>query len=281
MSALGDLNGAFGFGVIVAGCRIEQGLDAADARRLRAAYRRSRVLCLRTGRPVTPAAFLALARCLGAPQRQLIRAYRHPDHPEISLIASTQRDERGDQQRIVQGQQWHTDDSYMAVPCSTTLLHATRVPEAGGNTLFADLFSAYEALPGPLRAEVAGRRAVHKYLCRRNASRVPVRSDEEEGETPAVSHPMVRTHPVSGRKALFLNANRMDHVVGLSLEAGDALLDRLIAHASQPQFVYRHLWQAGDIVIWDNRATMHKVIDDFGDEPREMMRILLRGTVPV
>ena len=109
---------------------------------------------------------------------------------------------------------------------------------------------------------------------------MPRRSEEEEAETPDVAHPLVCTHPETGRKTIYLNPNRVDHLIGFDLAEGDRLLDELIAHATRPEFVYRHRWQAGDLVIWDNRCTMHKASADYGDQRRNMMRILLAGTRP-
>jgi taurine dioxygenase len=95
-----------------------------------------------------------------------------------------------------------------------------------------------------------------------------------------VEHPLVRTHPVTGRKALYLNPNRMHQVVGMPLDEGDALLDELIAYATGPDFTYRHKWREGDILMWDNRCTMHRANHDYGDQPRRMNRILIAGDRP-
>jgi taurine dioxygenase len=267
------------FGRIIGDLDLTGPLDAGAAARLRAATMESRVFCIR-GAVLEPAAFLQAARALGTPQIQVLRDRRLPDFPDISLISNTQRNRLGDNKAQVIGLQWHTDDSYLAVPCSLTLLHALVVPESGGDTMFTDMVAAYEALPGVLKGKVATLHAVHKYLSRRNVSPVPVRSAEEEAETPDVLHPLVRTHPQTGRKALYINPNRIDHIAGLPLDEGDALLDELIAHATQSQFVYRHQWRAGDLIVWDNRVTMHRVMADFGDARRDMLRILLRGSAP-
>ncbi|MBT6442881.1 MAG: TauD/TfdA family dioxygenase [Alphaproteobacteria bacterium] len=238
------------------------------------------VLCLR-GAALSGGDFLALARRLGEPQAQLIREHRDDEYPDVSIISNAHVDALGDGKRIVLGRHWHTDDSYFAVPSAVTLLHANCVPAGKGDTLFADTRAAFDELPELNKNIINGRQAIHKYKSRRNVSPVPHRTAEEEAETPPVSHPLVRTHPETGRRALYLNPNRIDHVAGLSLEDGDALLDELLAFATRSEFVYRHRWQAGDVVIWDNRCTMHRVEDDFGSAPREMMRVLLKGAVPV
>jgi taurine dioxygenase len=161
------------------------------------------------------------------------------------------------------------------------MLYGNVLPSHGGDTLFADTTAAYDELDAAERSRIDTLRVVHAYLSRRNVSAVPTRTAEEEAETPPVEHPLVRTHPDTGRRALYLNPNRMERVVGLDETAGDSLLDRLIAHATQDRFVYRHVWRLHDLLIWDNRNTMHRATADYGDERREMHRILLRGTVPV
>lgn len=268
-----------GLGHLVAGLDLSRPLADRDIDAIRAAYRESPVLCLRGG-VLDPAAFCAVARYFGEPKIQVLRGFRHSEFAEISFISSDQRDTLGDGKRIAFGSHWHTDDSYLSEPCASTMLHANVVPAEGGDTLFANMYAAYDALPEALRDRIAGLKAVHKYQSRRNVSPVPRRSAEEAAETPDVVHPLVCTHPETGRKTLYLNPNRIDHLVGLDLAEGDRLLDELIAHATRPAFVYRHRWQAGDLVLWDNRCTMHKASADYGDQTREMMRILLVGTRP-
>jgi taurine dioxygenase len=237
------------------------------------------VLCLR-GQALDADGYVAAMARLGHPKKQLHQQYRHPRRHEIMLLASDQVDVKGDGKKIVIGTAWHTDDSYMAEPSSVTILQAEVLPESGGDTEFADTRQAFDALPEKRRREIGELRVEHRYYSRRNVGKVAKRTAAEEQETPPVEHPLVRTHPVTGRKALYLNPNRMHRVVGLPLDEGDALLDELIAHATQPDFTYRHRWQPGDIVTWDNRCTMHRANHDYGDQPRRMNRILLAGDRP-
>ena len=252
-------------------------LDGALAEELRRARRHHPVLVLRTD-GLTSAQFLDLATVFGEPQEQLLEDYRSSDAPTISIIASDQTDRRGDGRRIVFGGSWHTDDSYFAVPAEATMLYAHRIPSTGGDTLFADTTAAYEALDPALRAEVDGRQAVHRYQSRRNLNPVPTRTAEEEALTPPVLHPLVHSHPATGRRSLYLNPNRMESIAGLDDAAGDEFLDRLIEHTVQDRFVHRHVWRRHDVVLWDNGRSMHRATADYGDERREMYRILLRGS---
>jgi taurine dioxygenase len=268
---------AGGFAAEVTGLDLTRPVGERTAELLRRAFLSHPVLCLRTG-GLTPEQLLATAHIFGEPQVQVLREYRRSDHPEISLIAAGQFDRRGDGRRIVFGSHWHTDDSYLEVPAKATMLYARRIPPRGGDTLFTDMYRAYEELPGDLRQQVEGRRAVHTYLSRRNVSAVPTRDRDEEAATPPVEHPLVRTHPETGRPALYLNPNRIDGVVGLAAGDADTLLDALVAHSTAERYIHRHVWRPHDVLLWDNRCTMHKATADYGDEPREMLRILLRGT---
>ena len=270
--------GRAGLGAVVTGFDPETPApEASDA--LRRAFRLSPMLCIR-GCEATPESFLRLARIFGTPQRELLGALRDGAFPEVSIIERRQGKSTATGKPATFGGHWHTDDSYMAVPSAATLLYGEVVPPRGGDTAFANTCLACEALPDEARARIAGLRAVHTYQSRRNRSPVPPRSAEEEARTPPVTHPLVRTHPETGRKALYLNPNRIDRIDGMALADGDALLDTLIEHATRPAFVHVHAWRPGDIVIWDNRCTMHRASPHEGDHPRRLLRILIEGTVP-
>ena len=143
------------------------------------------------------------------------------------------------------------------------------------------MHSVYEALPAPLRGRIDGLRAIHAYDTPRARNRPSTRTAEEIAETPDVEHPLVRTHPDTGRKALYLNFNRLDRIVGLERSESDALLDELAEEARKPQHHFGHVWRAGDIVVWDNRATMHRVATDYPvGEKRVMQRVLIEGDRP-
>ncbi len=182
----------------------------------------------------------------------------------------------------IRAEDWHTDDSYFAVPAKATLLHGIEIPSHGGSTWFCNMHSAYEALPAKLRQRIDGMRAIHSYDTPRARNRPSARTSQEIAETPDIEHPLVRTHPETGRKALYLNPNRLDRIVGLERAESDALLDELADEARKPRHHFGHVWTTGDIVIWDNRATMHRVVIDYPvGEPRVMQRVLIEGEKPV
>ena len=177
---------------------------------------------------------------------------------------------------------WHTDKSYHAVPSLMTMLHAVELPPVGGDTQFANMVLAYRALPDSMKERLAGLRAIHSWEASRLASGSKPASEEEKRERPPVSHPIVRTHPETGEKALYMGTHAAGGVEGLGAEEGRALLAELLTHATQPQFIYTHHWRQGDLIIWDNRALLHRALANYemGKHRRVLHRTVVRGTVP-
>ena len=233
------------------------------------------------GEPMTPEATLGFARAFGKPRTQLLR-YKHSGAtPEVSIMVSTLKTDGTTDKTAIRAEDWHTDDSYFATPAKATLLHSIEIPSRGGATWFCNMHSVYEALPEALRRRLDGLRSIHGYDTPRARNRPSARTPEEIAETPDVEHPLVRTHPDNGRKALYLNFNRLDRILGLERSESDALLDQLADEARKPQHHFGHVWQAGDVAIWDNRATMHRVVIDYPvGEPRVMQRVLIEGDKP-
>jgi alpha-ketoglutarate-dependent taurine dioxygenase len=176
---------------------------------------------------------------------------------------------------------WHTDGSFMRVPASATLLYGVEVPDAGGDTLFANMQAAYDALSPAMKARIQNLRVIHSFEQSRLNSGSRLASDEEKRRAPPVAHPLVRVHPDTGKKGLYLGIHT-SHIEGMDIEEGRALLRELVDHATQAQFVYRHKWRRGDFVVWDNRNLLHKATDDFdmANCPRTLHRTVIQGTVP-
>ena len=236
------------------------------------------VICIRD-QDLTPRELANASRLFGLLKTFVLREDRIDEAPEVSIVSN--RPKLNDGKPLVQAKHWHTDDSYLAAPATLTLLYAKTLPKDGGDTEFINCYDVLDALPAAMRSRVANLRAVHKYLSRRNASWVAERSAEEEAETPEVDHPMIRTHPLSGRQSLYINPNRIDRIAGWSDAESDALLDELYEFAFQPQFQYRHKWRDGDLVVWDNRCMMHRANADYDiDQPRVMHRVMLEGEIP-
>ena len=268
------------------GARIE-GLDRGAANQPAVAAMLDRALAehllvVIPGEPMTPEQTRDFAAVFGRPQIQLLRYKRSGAVPEVSVMVSTLMDDGTTDKTAIRAEDWHTDDSYFAVPAKATLLHSIEIPSRGGATWFCNMHSVYDALSDATKKRIDGRRAVHGYDTPRARNRPSARTPEEIAETPDVEHPLVRTHPVTGRKALYLNPNRLDRIVGMERAESDALLDELAVEARKPQHHFGHVWKRGDIVVWDNRATMHRVVIDYPmGEKRIMHRVLIQGERPV
>ncbi len=268
-------------GIAAEGVDLKRPLDGATADALHRALLENLVLCIR-GQSLTPAAYLAAMRAFGKPLTQVRAGARHPDVPEIMILSSEDRDEMGDGKRLVVGAHWHSDDSYKAVPCSLTMLYGVEVPETGGDTQFTNMYRAYDDLSAEMKRRIADLEVVHKYDSPRKGTAVATLKADEAAQLPDVVHPLVRRHPETHRQALYMNPNRMSHIVGIERAESDRLLDELTRRAIQPQYQYRHKWRCGDIVIWDNRCTMHKANADYPAGSRRLMhRIIVEGSVPV
>jgi len=176
---------------------------------------------------------------------------------------------------------WHTDKSYHQTPSLLTMLHATELPPVGGDTEFANTAMGYAALPESTRHEIADLRVVHSWESSRRNTGGRLATPEEVLERPPVTHPLVRTHPDTGVKALYLGLHT-SHVVGMPESEGRALLDRLLTHTTRPEFVYVHQWRRGDLVIWDNRCLLHRAVRNYEMDThrRILQRTVVRGTVP-
>jgi alpha-ketoglutarate-dependent 2,4-dichlorophenoxyacetate dioxygenase len=177
-------------------------------------------------------------------------------------------------------QLWHTDSSFRQQSAAWSMLHAKAVPPAGGDTEFADMRAAYDALPQAMQRRLEGLVAEHSLWHSRAKLGGYVPSEAERKSYPSARHKVVRRHPGSGRNALYIAAHA-SHILGMPIDEGQALLAELMEFATQPQFVYRHPWQVGDLVIWDNRCTMHRATPfDATDHVRDLRRTTIIDTTP-
>jgi len=163
---------------------------------------------------------------------------------------------------------FHADQCYTENPAIATMLYAIEIPSTGGNTLFANMFSAYETLPDDVKRRIDPLKAMNVYDYESNPTH---RGSQIRDGVPHFAHPVVRTHPANGRKALYVNRLMTDHIVGMDRAESDELLAYLFDHSEQPQFIYEHVWTPGDLLIWDNRSCLH-ARTDFSDRERRLMR---------
>jgi len=190
----------------------------------------------------------------------------------------------GDVASKTQGLGWHTDVTFMRRPPAGSILRAVLVPVAGGDTAFSNQEAAFEALSPSLQDFLSTLHAVHDGRAQFKAALEQVGSGRWEGkelpEIEPVVHPVVRTHPETGAKVLFVNPGFTSHIVELTRFESDALLSYLYAHSVRPEFVVRYHWKSGDLGFWDNRATQHSVVGDFGDHDRLIQRVTIKGDAP-
>jgi alpha-ketoglutarate-dependent taurine dioxygenase len=182
----------------------------------------------------------------------------------------------------VSNYRWHTDKAYYAVPPMLTTLYAVEMPPGGGDTEFANSALGYAALPDRKKQAIGGLRVVFRWGASRPTAESSPRLEAEGRERLPVDHPLVRTHPETGRKALYLG-NHASHILGMPEAEGAALLDELLAHTTKPEFVYAHRWRKGDLIMWDNRCLLHRAVAnyDLKRDRRILHRSVVRGTVPV
>ncbi len=260
-------------------------LDGATFEALRRALLDHLVIVLR-GQKLTPKDHLAFARRFGELEPPHPVFAHLPEHPEVSILEN-----RGDQG--VYNDEWHTDVTFRPCPALGSILYARIIPESGGDTLWSSMHAAYEALAEPVRRMIDGLSAVHDICGGGPLGRVPsyreivlARPDgarrllELEREFPPVLHPVVRSHPETGRRALFVNRSFTTRIEGLSKLESAWLLGLLIEHAEQTAFQMRHRWRVDDLVMWDNRCTQHLAVADYAPAHRLMHRITVLGDRP-
>jgi taurine dioxygenase len=235
---------------------------------------------------ITPEQHIAFSRRFGELEIHVLDQFLLPDHPEILRISNkTVNGEAIGLQDA--GNEWHTDLSYQTYPALGSLLYALEIPPRGGDTLFASLYAAYDALTDAMKARLEGLRATHSYTPYHERSQHKASgqtrsdlTDVQKAQVPEISHPLVRTHPETGRKALYLSPGLTLGIEGLN-EAGQALLKMLNEHATQPAFTYRHRWKLHDVLFWDNRCTIHLATGYDPQYTRHMHRTTIKGDRPV
>jgi taurine dioxygenase len=268
------------------GFDLSRDMDEPQFRAIEAAFHDNIVVVFR-GQTLSNERHIEFSRRFGPLDNHIVRKYLLPDYPEILRISNV-RDENGELIGLADaGFTWHTDTSYLQTPSRCSLLHAKEVPHRDGqplgDTVFANAIAAYEALPDAMKRRIAGRKAVHRYSERKridNSPRPKLTKAQLEA-TPDVAHPIVRTHPATGRKALYVTEGECIGIEGMPDDEGRPLIAELHAHCIRPEFQYRHKWQVGDLLMWDNATSMHLAICDYSlPERRLMYRTTVIGGVP-
>ena len=267
------------FGIEAAGIDLSRPLPEADFEILRHRFFDHQLLVLR-GQSLTPTQFAAFAGRFGPPEPHVIDQFHHPDDANILILSNRKKDGRpiglADG-----GTYFHTDYSYLDVPARATALYSVEVPRVGGDTLFADQYMAYDALPDTMKRRIEPLEAIHHYGNRQDQDEksrtvASILSDAQKAKMPVITHPIARTHPVTGRKALYAVSGSSFGIVGMPDDEATALLDELAAHATRPAFQYRLKYGVGDVVVWDNASLLHSATLIDPSDPRTLWRVTLK-----
>lgn len=205
---------------------------------------------------------------------------RHPKYPELLMVTNEPKPDGSPSDTQYTGRQWHSDMSFTTAPSLGSLLKSYAVPEVGGDTLFANMTLAYDALSEGMKKLIGGLHGIHLSGTRKlaNDNTGIARMEEQKRINPPVAQPVVRVHPETGRKALYIG-EKVKRFEGMTEEESRPLIDFLVRHATRPEFVYRHPWRKNDILAWDNRCVMHQALGDFDDtQLRHMERTTILGT---
>jgi taurine dioxygenase len=226
-----------------------------------------------------PDDFISAVQLFGELQAHDKKEHHVPGNPDVSYVSN---DEFVNGRRIIPGETFHTDHSNHPRPPKATTLFAVELPSSGGDTQYVNMHDAYDDLPEKTKQKIDRLTAVHAYLSKYSPRPLGYLSEESRRNLPPPGvHPLVRTHPENGRKALFLNPVRMEGILGMEDADALKLIGELMRHATQKKYEYRHKWRHGDWVMWDNRSVMHQANPDYDmNERRYLYRLMLKGEVP-
>jgi len=268
---LGDRLGTEALGIDLA-----NPLDDATFGWIRRAFAEHPVLVFRD-QNLGAAELAAFGRRFGTPRMHALVKYRHADHPEVSWLTNVEDDGRIDWYGVKRATDWHTDSTYEDHPPILAILHAKQIPSSKGGTMFADMRAAYDALPTAMQGRLGSLVGLHGRSTGPSGEKL---YGNDKGKTEKayleVRRPAVIEHPVSGRRILFVNPMHTHGFVGMAREEAWPLIEELAEHATQDRFVYYHRWHVGDVLMWDELATMHRGAGDYRPDER---RIMLRTIV--
>lgn len=266
-------------GVALEGIDLSRPLSDAEFREVEQAFWDGQVLAIK-GQRLAPEQYLAFARRFGRPEPHVIDQFHYPGHPDILILSNVKRD--GKPTGLADaGSYFHTDYSYLAVPARVTMLYSIEVPKKGGNTLFANMYAAYDDLPAATKRRIADLVVLHHYgnrddLDERSRTAASPLSDDQKQKVTWVRHPLVRTHYGTGRKALYAVSGSSFEIEGMPRGEGVALLDELKAHALQDRYRFSYAYDVGDVVLWDDLSTLHSATLTDADDPRTLWRITVK-----
>ena len=265
-------------GAEVTGLDLTKPVDPDTKATLNRAFADRHVLVMRE-QHFDPDQFKVAAQVFGELQIHDKREQHVPGYPDVYYVSN---DIFKDGKRIIPGETFHTDHSNHPRPPKATTLFAVDLPSSGGDTQYVNMHDAYDDLPDATKRKIDGLKAMHVYQSKYSPRELTGLNEDSRKQLPPPGvHPLVRTHPENGRKALFLNPVRMEAIVGMEDADALKLIDELMQHATQKKYEYRHKWRHGDWVMWDNRSVMHQANPDYDmRERRFLYRLMLKGEVP-
>ncbi len=263
-------------GAEIGGVDLTQPLDEETAQAVRRAWLDHLVVVFR-GRDLNQQDQERFCHAFGAFER--VKSGRAMDDANPHVMYVSNVTDEGLKTTLEDGEIWfHSDQCYFEQPVSATVLYAEEIPSRGGNTRFANCYAAYETLPEGIKRRIDGRRALNAYDY---GDQMQVKDGARPADAPQFVHPVVRTHPETGRKAIYVNRLMTEHIVDMNRDESDEILATLYHHVEQPRFVYEHVWRPNDLVMWDNRCTLHARTDFDPAERRKLRRMTIKGDRPV
>ncbi|OGA07645.1 MAG: hypothetical protein A2W68_16715 [Betaproteobacteria bacterium RIFCSPLOWO2_02_64_14] len=266
-------------GAEVTGIDLRNPTDAESRRRLNAAVVDNVALVIRD-QDFTPRQYLAAIALFGEPMEQHFTQYALPDCPLVHEVSNRHTDKSG--KRVMHGAGWHTDHTNHVRPPKYTSLYAVALPSSGGDTAVVNMRAGYEALPEAMRQKIQGMKTVNVFQGSASARYSGQSADAQAEHKPEpVLQPLVRTNPDNGAKALYFHPVKTENIAGMGAAESQTLLADLLERSVRSEFIYRHQWRKGDMLIWDNRAAMHRAYFDYDPgEYRLLYRVLVRGELP-
>ena len=262
-------------GAEIVGVDVSKPIDAATQQKLLDAWHEHLVILLRNQK-LDEDSHVRFASVFGEPAKVTSGRAFSAKHPSVMLISNVRENGKPIGALPDGEMHFHTDQCHQERPAKATVLYAIEVPSAGGDTVFANAYTAYETLPEEIKRKIEGRLALNAY-----ATDVTTRTQSYDDATSSCWHPIVRTHPVTRRKALYANRLMTREIEGLSRPEGEAILQAIFDHQEQPRFVYAHKWKPGDLLMWDNRCSLHARTDFSAGERRLLRRVTILGEKPV
>jgi taurine dioxygenase len=268
-------------GAEISGIDLSQPLSNAVFAEVLDAFHRYVVICFRD-QQLTPQQLADFSARFGELDVHHMTENTLPLLPQVRILSNVVKD--GKAAGIARGgMHWHSDLSYKKQPALATLLYGIECPPEGADTQFASMYEAYDALTVEIKAEIKGRQAMHdrNYRYSQLYPNRPPLSAEQVAKVPPVAHPVVRIHPVTKRPSLYIAKDVVSEIIGMPENEGRKLIDELEAFATQPRFVYSHKWRAGDLIVWDNRCSLHRATPYDNQYRRTLHRTQIKGEAPI